>query len=77
MKRCVKLDELDRAMQFAWRNDEVALTRYINSHSCRALKEGTRGIKKDHSVLGSATCIRPRGETECLWLPDVMVQKAQ
>jgi hypothetical protein len=73
---CVNREEFDRLVDIAQQHEEAAFVHYVRSHKCPVLEAGTTGIYKDGGFRGRAMCIRPAGESECLWIPSAAAQKA-
>ncbi len=77
---CVRREEFDRlvdiAQQHKQQHKEAAFAQYKRSHKCSVLEAGATGIYKDWGFQGRAMCIRPAGQTDCLWIPSAAAQKA-
>jgi hypothetical protein len=67
---CYSRDDLDRYFKILLSNDEAAGASFyvatLASGACITLKEGTTVIVDEHPV-GDNFCVRPLGETRCVW----------
>ena len=73
---CVRREEFDRLVDIAQQHKEAAFAQYMRSHKCPVLEAGTTGIYEDWGFRGRAMCIRPAGQTNCLWIPSAAAQTA-
>jgi hypothetical protein len=73
---CLRREEFDRLVELASQHDASGFVQYMADHKCPVLKVGTTAIYHDSGFSGRAMCIRPLGETDCLWIPSAAAQKA-
>jgi hypothetical protein len=73
---CVRREEFDRLVELAAQHDASGFVQYMTDRKCPVLKVGTTAIYYDSGFSGRAMCIRPLGETDCLWIPSAAAQKA-
>ena len=64
---CASDADYDRWARLAREQDRAAFGRFALEH-CTFFKE-TEAIVEDISVWHGRGCVRPRGATECLWVP--------
>lgn len=76
---CVFEADYERILLFAMQEDDAALTRFRNEKladsDCAYLAAGTEVFIE---VLGDITgfsCVRPRGEIECVYVPQLYLRR--
>jgi hypothetical protein len=73
---CPTTEDLSRVGSLFRDNDQTAATSYIWKHCRPYLPDGTVVTVENHSFWNGASCVRPQGETDCLWIPDSIAQEA-
>lgn len=75
---CTSLSDEVRFIYLMRENDKAAATKFIYTYignGCNWLNTGTQ-VFEEHFDSNNAvkyTCVRPRGEINCLWLPAIML----
>lgn len=68
---CGKLDDLTKVARLMDEDDREALSKFVmrSTNTCRVVEARTTGVVESNSAWSSATCLRPKGEPDCIWLP--------
>ncbi len=74
---CRDKDDADRLLKLLKTDDDLAFLRFVRSKlstgACVRVEQGHEGTIEDNAVFSGLTCIRPRGEPYCLWIPMQML----
>jgi hypothetical protein len=71
---CVKYDDWKRLLDFAYQKDQEAFLKFATGH-CTMIPPNIQAYVEDSAVMTKSVCIRPRGQTECVWVPRSRVIK--
>ncbi|HEV2603651.1 MAG TPA: hypothetical protein VGU24_08345 [Microvirga sp.] len=61
--------DLERLVELANARDELAFQRLASAKRCKVLERGTPIHAESVRAFRSVSCVRPRGEPECYWVP--------
>lgn len=64
---CSKLDDLSKFRELATEGDKEAVIKMVARGDCELLDKGSTVTVQDSSVWRGAECVRPAGDTDCLW----------
>jgi hypothetical protein len=73
---CSNKDDLEKLKQLIHEQDWEAVDNYGGQKGCVVLKTGDTGTVEDVSIWYADTCLRKRGNPECMWFPTPLVTKA-
>ncbi|WP_345822410.1 hypothetical protein ABC766_12930 [Methylobacterium fujisawaense] len=68
---CRDKDDLSKVKSLFLAGDKEAAIKFVTRKipDCRPFSEGVTGIVEENSVWSNSTCLRPKGEPDCFWLP--------
>lgn len=72
---CKSKDDAQKIKALYVAEDVEAAVKFAVSKGpgCEPLKADTVGLVEENSVWSGATCLRQKGEPDCLWLPNRLV----
>jgi hypothetical protein len=75
VEACRRLDDVARYHQLLESGDLTAAFTFGGEH-CELIPEQTDVMVDDYSLEHRAYCVRPKGQTECVWADNLAVWKS-
>jgi hypothetical protein len=69
---CRSVADLTRYRELFRSGDMLAATRFLSEHHCKWLETDSKVFVENYA--GKYVCLRPEGETDCLWLDSATVE---